>query len=236
VLLATRSDPLERRGGLLAAGIAIAGLVLNLLLIAAGIDDLIARNTLAIWMPAAVAVAGGLAAQRAQLLGAVAAVALCAMGISAAVAVAVDRNLERPDWRVVARVLGTGAQPSPAGTAGRAILVQHDRDLLPLSLYLPKLTFMPRRGAVVSELDVVSFTSPPSAGFCWWGPACNLWPSGIQSSYPVPGFHELWRRHALQFTILRLVASHPVRLTPHDVAAVLRTTRSRNDELLLQRR
>ncbi|HUO71395.1 MAG TPA: glycosyltransferase family 39 protein [Solirubrobacteraceae bacterium] len=235
ILLATRSDPLERRGGVLAAGIALAGLVLNLLMIALGIDDLIARNTLAIWMPAAVAVAGGLAARRAQLLGALAAAALCAMGISAAVAVAVDRNLERPDWRVVVHALGAGVQPLPAGAEGRAILVQHYRDLLPLSLYLRRLTFMPRRGADVSELDVVSFTSPRSGGFCWWGSACNLWPSKIQGSYPVPGFHELWRRHALQFTILRLVAAHPVRLTPRDVAAVLRTTRLRNDELLLQR-
>ena len=52
---------------------------------------------------------------------------------------------------MVARALGTHA---PAG--GRAILVQHYRDLLPLSLYVPGLKFW-RGGAPmrVREFDVV---------------------------------------------------------------------------------
>ncbi len=32
----------------------------------------------------------------------------------------------------------------------------------------------------------------------------------MQASYPLPGFHELWVRHAYQFTIMRLVAPRPV--------------------------
>ena len=116
---------------------------------------------------------------------------------------------ERPDWRVVAGALGPRV---PAG--GRAILVQHYRDLLPLSLYEPGLKFWPGRAAIgVRELDIVSFTSPPSAGFCWWGSACNLWPSRTQPSYPVAGFHAVSERRALQFTILRMAANHPRRVT-----------------------
>jgi hypothetical protein len=231
ILLVTRSTPPEGRGGLVAGALALAGLILNLLLLAAGIDDLLARNALAIWAPAAVALAAGLAAARARRIGAAAAVVLCAIGVTAAIGVAVDPNLQRPDWRVVANSLGR----HPAAGYGRAILIQHYRDLLPLSLYLPGLKFMKARGAAVSELDVVSFTSPPTGGFCWWGSACNLWPSVMQPAYPVPGFHEVWRRHALQFTILRLVSSHPVRLTPHVLATALRTTRLRSDDLLIQR-
>jgi hypothetical protein len=235
VLLGARATGDERRGGLIAGGIALAGLVINLLLIFVGIDDLIARNALGIWMPAAVAVAGGLAARRAQPLGLLLAAVLCALGIAAAVAVTTDRNLQRPDWRVVASDLGRQPPPAQPGEQGRAILIQHYRDLLPLSLYMPKLALMPRHGADVSELDVVSFSSPPSGGFCWWGSACNLWPSKVQSSYPVPGFRELWRRRALQFTIVRLVAPAGARLTARDVGQILRTTHLRNDELLLQR-
>jgi mannosyltransferase len=247
VLVFTRCAPAERRGALLAGGLALAGLVLSLLLIAAGFDDLLTRNLLAIWPPAALLVAGGLGAARARRLGLAAAVVLCAMGVTTALGVAFDRNYERPDWRVVARALGTGPAAAPAAaatTAGtqrsggpppRAILVQHYRDLLPLSLYLPGLKFMGRRGATVSELDVVSFTSPPSDGFCWWGSACNLWPSQMQASYDVRGFHEVWRRRALQFTILRLESPVPVRVNPREVARALHTTSFANDELLIQR-
>jgi hypothetical protein len=138
--------------------------------------------------------------------------------------------LERPDWRPVARALG---QPPPGG---RMILVQHYRDLLPLSLYQPHLRFLVSAGARVSELDVVSFTSPPSAGFCWWGSACNLWPSRMQASYDIPGFTAAGRTRRGQFTILRMAADGGRRLvTADEVARVLQTTNFRNDELLIQR-
>ncbi len=231
VLLVTRSDPEPRRGALLAGGIALAGLLISLVLVVVGFDDLLTRNLLAIWAPAAVLVAGGLAVPRPRFVGVAATVLLCAIGVTTAAGVAVDRNLERPDWRVVADALGT--RP-PIG--GRAILVQHYRDLLPLSLYEPGLKFWTGgRAKRVRELDVVSFTSPVSAGFCWWGSACNLWPSRMQASYPVAGFRPVSERHALQFTILRLEASSPVRLTPASVARVLTATNFRNDELLWQR-
>jgi hypothetical protein len=233
VLLLTRSDPRERRGGLIAASIALAGLVLALLLVAGGADNLLTRNLLAIWMPAAIAVGAGFAARRARIVGLGAAIALCGLGVVSTVGIAADRNYQRPDWRGVARVLGA----RPAGAPGsRAILVQHYRDLLPLSLYLPRLRFMGRSGATVSALDIVSFTSPRSAGFCWWGSACNLWPSRMQAAYSIPGFRPVWRRQIYQFSVLHMVSTGgPVRLIPGTVWRVVRTTRPRNDELLVQR-
>jgi mannosyltransferase len=230
-LLAFGADPQERRGPLALGAIAAGGLVLNLLLIVAGIDDLITRNIIALWLPAALMVAGGLAVRRAGVAGIAAAAILCAVGVVSVLGVAFDRDFQRPDWRVVASALGDRA---PAG--GRAILVQHYRNLLPLSLYEPALHFWPGRRAIrVRELDIVSFTSPPSSGFCWWGSACNLWPSRMQASYPVAGFHEVSARHALQFTILRLESARAVRLTPAAVSEVLTATKLRNDELLIQR-
>jgi hypothetical protein len=230
VLLVTRSEPVERRGALLAGGIALAGFLIGLALVVVGFDDLLTRNLLAIWAPAAVLVAGGLAVPRPRFVGVVSTAVLCAFGVITAVGVAVDRDLERPDWRVVAGALGR----APVG--GRAILVQHYSDLLPLSLYEPGVARWPGGGAIpVRELDVVSFTSPASRGFCWWGSACNLWPSRMQASYRVAGFHTVSRRRALQFTVLRMVASVPVRLTPSAVARVLSTTRFRDDKLMWQR-
>ena len=231
VLLLARSERWERRGGLVALGLGLSGSVLSLLLVAAGVDDLLTRNLMALWIPAAVAVAGGLAARRSRLLGGAAAGALCLIGVVAAIGVARERNLQRPDWRPVAALLGHRAAPG-----GRLILVQHYPDLLPLSLYLPRLRFLRAGGARVSELDVVSFTSPPSAGFCWWGSACNLWPSRMQPSYAIPGFGEVSRRKVNQFTVLRMVSSDGARfLSAREVAASLVTTRFSNDALLLQR-
>ncbi len=215
----------------MAGGLALAGFVLSLLLVAVGFDDLLTRNMLAIWTACALLVAGGLAVPRPRFVGVAGAVVLCVMGVTTALGVAFDRNYERPDWRVVARALGTHA---PAG--GRAILVQHYRDLLPLSLYLPGLKFWRSDAPMrVREFDVVSFTSPASAGFCWWGSACNLWPSRAQSAYPIAGFREVSEQHVLQFTVIRMVASRPVSVTPAQVARALTATHLSGDELILQK-
>jgi mannosyltransferase len=232
-LVIWRGDDRTRRAATCAAGLALGGLLLNLALIAGGVDDLITRNLLALWPAAALAVAAGLATPRATLIGVWITSALCVIGVAGAVAVHENRDYQRPDWRGVARLLG----PGPTGGGGaRVILVQHYRDLLPLSLYLRGVKFMPSGGAAtVRELDVVSFSSPPSGGFCWWGSACNLWPSATQASYRVLGFTEVSRRRVYQFTVVRFVASRPVRVTSREVAIALTSTRPRNDELLVQR-
>jgi hypothetical protein len=230
VLLAVRADRSERRGALVAGTIAVSGFVLNLLLIAGGVDDLITRNVLSLWPPAAIVVAAGLGARRAGWIGGATVAAICVTGIVAVIGVAVDRGFQRPDWRAVGHVLG--AHPAPSvGT--RAILVQDYRDLLPLSLYEPGLQFLDGRSARVRELDIISIKAP-RVPLCWWGAACNLSGSRIQSTYAIPGFHVQWRRRALQFMILQMAASKPVLLTPAMVADALRTTKFRKDELLIQ--
>jgi hypothetical protein len=240
VLLFARSERLERRGALIAGSIAVGGFVLALLLIAGGIDDLITRNVITLWMPAAVAVAGGLAARRARALGVLCTVVLCAVGLTGAIAVAANRTFQRPDWRGVARVLGS--RPAP-GTGTRAILIQRYRDVLPLSLYMPGLKSWPHHGTnqyskyvgtnSVSEFDVVTIAAP-RVYLCWWGAACNLTPSSLQASYPIPGFHVSAIRHIYQFTIMRLVAPRPVKITPQIVSRALTNTSLKYDDLLLQ--
>jgi multisubunit Na+/H+ antiporter MnhB subunit len=240
VLLFTRSDPRERSGALLAGGVAVGGLILVLLLVAGGIDDLITRNVIVLWMPAAVAVAGGLAAARSRRVGLALTAVLCAIGVTAAGAVAFDRSLQRPDWRKLAHLLGPGPAP---GTSERAILLQRYRTLLPLSLYMPRLNFLRQGSATVREFDVVAMQAP-RVPLCWWGATCNLSPTTIHSSYPIPGMRVLWRRSVYPFTVERMVPTGgPVTLTAIEartrfnanyVNAELGTRRNGNG-LLIQR-
>jgi hypothetical protein len=157
------------------------------------------------------------------------------IGLAAAVGVAEDRALQRPDWRGVAALLGT--RPSGAAAInGRAFLVQNYKYLLPLKLYLPQLKFVPTHRTRVSELDVITFTDPRSAGFCWWGSACNLLASRMQSSYPIPGFRPVWRRHVYQFTVLHMVSvDGPVLVRAGQINRILRNTTMRRSELMVQR-
>jgi 4-amino-4-deoxy-L-arabinose transferase-like glycosyltransferase len=222
----------ERRGALAAGALALAGFALSLLLAVVGFDDLITRNVIALWLPAALLVAGGLACGRARKLGVAVTVALCAIGATAAIGVAADRSLQRPDWRYVARALGPGEGGS-LNVVGRAILIQHYRTLLPLSLYLPHLHVLSQHGARVDELDVIAMSSPQQP-LCWWGSACNLIPSRMQRRYVIRGFRTEWTRRVLQFEIKELVARRPVTLTPTEVSHALRATRLRRDVLELQ--
>jgi mannosyltransferase len=231
VLLVLRGDGRTRRRAAVVACIALGGLALNLALIAAGIDDLITRNVIALWVPAALVVAAGLGARRAGPVGLAAAAILCGAGVVAAVGVATQARFERPDWNAVTQALG----PAPGGRhPGRVIVVQRYRDLLPLSLKLADLHFMRRPAADVSQLDVISI-SAPRVRLCWWGAACNLSASTMQRSYPIPGFRPAWRRRVRQFTVLALQAPHPVRVTRAEVERALRTTRLSSDGLLFER-
>jgi hypothetical protein len=231
VLLALRAGAVERRAGLAMAGLAIAGLLLNLLLVAGGVDDLLTRNLIVIWLPAAIAVATGLGARRAGWLGVAAAVVLCATGVATTIGIDADWKLQRPDWRAVAAILG----PRPAGPGSRVILIQHYRDLLPLSLYEPGLRFWRSGGSrTTSELDVVAMQPGLGERACWWGAACNLIPSQLQAAYRIPGLHELWVRRFRQFSVMRLIAPRPVRLSAAAISGALQSTRLAHDDLLVQ--
>jgi len=230
LLVAARHGP-ERRAALLGGGLALAGFILALVFLAVGSDTLITRNIIDLWLPGAVALAGGLALARPPAVGVAVAGALCAIGVTAAVGVATTYDFQRPDWRRVAIALG----PPPGPGSERLILIQHYRTLLPLSLYTPHLRFLGTRTAHhVVELDVVAMSSPQQP-LCWWGAACNLIPSRLQARYDIPGFRVLWRRRVRRFTLMRLVASQPETVTPGMVARALRTTTLKRDDLLVQR-
>jgi hypothetical protein len=237
-----RGDGGWRRGALIAGAVLAAGIVLNALLLAARVDNLLTRNVITLWLPAAMLVAGGLSVRRAGLAGLALAAALCATGIAAVIGVSLDRKYQRPDWRPVAHLLG--ARPAP-GVAQRAILIQSYRDVLPLSLYMPGLQAWSHTGTdkyslyrhsyPVSELDVIAISAPPAPETgCWWGSACNLVPSALQPTYLIRGFHPVWIRRTHQFTIVRMTATRPVVVSPQMVSSALRNTQLKYDDLLVQ--
>jgi hypothetical protein len=222
-----RSRPTVRR----IAVVVLIGFGMNFIFILAGYDDLITRNLLALVIPALFVLAAGLGAHRAGWVGLLAAGTLCALGLTAAVGVAADRGLQRPDWRPLARMFGPAP---PAHGPGRAFLIQDYRMLLPLSLYMTGLRrIAPKVGARVNQLDVISISAPEQR-LCWWGAACNLDRSTPQLSYPIPGFHFVWQRQVRQFTVQHFVSRHPVRIRSSLVAPALYETVIGKDTLLFQ--
>jgi uncharacterized membrane protein len=216
--LALAADARERRGGLVAGGLAISGAVLALVLVPAT-DNVITRNLILVLIALMVVVAAGLGARRAGVLGWAAAAVLCAIGIAATVAVGVDWKLQRPDWRGVARAVG--AAP-PAGAA-RAVLVGNDPSLIPLGDYMPGLSVMRFTGPPVQELSVVAALEGPTVALCWWGAACHLPLAPLDTSIHIPGFSRSGPVVRVnQFAIYRLRATTPVPLTRRAVEQALR--------------
>ena len=224
VLLVWRADPRERGGALVAGALGVMGFLLSLGLIVAGVDELITRNVILVLIPLLLLIAGGLGARRAGLLGVIGAVTLCAIGLTAAIAVAEDWRLQRPDWQAVATAIGAG-RPTPR--AGRAIIIQDFTKLLPLAAYVPRLRFMAPHGERVREFDVIAATHPTSdrAYFCWWGSVCNLVNSRLDPALRIRGFHRDGPVLFIDdFRILRLRSATPIRLTAGEVQRALAAT------------
>ncbi len=217
-LLTRRADSRERSAAIVMAVLAVSGLLLSLVLLIAGVDELITRNTIVVLIPLIVLVSAGLGARRAGLLGLAGVATLCAIGLIASIGVASNPNLQRPGWRALARTL---AAHRPT-RGGRAILFQRYVFLMPLGLDLPRLRFIKPQGRLVSELDVIAIKTPSDGWFCWWGSACNLLSSKLDTSLRVRGFHRDGPVLRVdQFSILRLRSAAPVRLTPHQIGRAL---------------
>lgn len=205
-LLISRAAQAERRGAMLIGGIGGAGFLITLALVVIGKDFLITRNIIAVLVPAILLIAGGLGARRAGWLGPAGTAVLCAVGLTAAIAVSVDIPLQRPDWRGLVRVLG----PPPAGAHARLLLFQHYYGWHNLSIITPVYAF--RRSAWVDEVDVIAIRAIERGGwFCWWGSACNLPPSHISPQLQIPGMARLGPQEIYhQFVIQRFRSERPI--------------------------
>jgi len=220
----------ERQGAFLPAGIAITGVVISLLIIPVS-DTFLARNLLALWLPAALVIAAGLGAARARLLGLALTLVLCGIGVTATVGVASNYYMQRPNWQRVAELLG----PMPA-RGHRVILVLRNDGGPPLALYMPNLRyFRTPEEKGVSEIDIVSASDIHHlGGFCWWGSACNLAPSTLSRTYRIHGFHVVSRERFEQFHVLKLLSGQPMTVARKSIARAVHHPRLFRDALLIQ--
>ena len=141
----------ELRGAALAGVLAACVLLGPLLAAGLGHDFLIVRAMIAAWVPLAIVIGAAATAERWRGAG-LALPAAAGIGfVLAGIAIQGNPDYQRPNWRGVARALGT-----PHGT--RAI-VAYDGALAtdPLTLYLPGVVWRQTgRQVAVSELDIVA--------------------------------------------------------------------------------
>jgi uncharacterized membrane protein len=204
-LLVRRTDRIERTRARVVVGVALAGVGIVAGLIVVGFDQLDSRNMLALWLPLVLVLAAGFGAQRAGWIGSAGVAACCAIGLACIVVVGVSPRFERPNWRGLATALSDRGH--------RAVFAVDTCDLLPLSVYMPRLHSVPTRGADVRSVDVlVALSSSP------WYVRCPR-----ASSRGVPrqlhGLDQVGSSRVVgQFAVLRFRARTPIRVTPHALA------------------
>jgi mannosyltransferase len=202
VLLAARAAR-STRGVAVAAGLGLAAAGLPVVLDLLGSDYVEPRNLLIAWLPLTVVVAAGLLSVRAGTAGVV---MLCVLGLTAVVAVAAEPAWQREDWRSIAGALG-----APRGQ--RAIVVQPANGDTPLGLYAGGLRPLRVEGDGLQEIVAVHPVSRAA-------PGPHPGPPALPAVSAPPGFSVVERDSAGTYTLIRLRAERPVRLTPAQLAAI----------------
>jgi 4-amino-4-deoxy-L-arabinose transferase-like glycosyltransferase len=205
VLAFTRAGERERGAAVLGASIGLAALAIALVLALAGGDYYLSRYVLAAWLPLMLVAAVGMGARQSGLLGIGLAAAACALSVYVVLSVDARPELQRDDWRGIARTLG----PPTAGA--RAIVVTPINGSIPLGLYLPGLSTLTPAGAPVSEIDAVAVATR-KAGETRHAPP-------VPTVAPPPGFREVGRHSGKTFTVVRYRAATPMPIVPSNLGS-----------------
>lgn len=192
-LAATASRGRERRAAFVGAVTGLSGLAISLVMALFGADYYLTRYVLAAWLPIALVPAVGLSTRR---VGLVVAALLCALWVFVVISVNTRPELQRDDWRGIARAIGV---PDPHG---RAIVVSPLNGSIPLRLYLPRARPFPGTNTAIGEIDVVA-TAPREAG-------ATRKPPPFRAVSPLPGFRLESRHQGRTFTIVKYRAMAPV--------------------------
>jgi len=162
-VLALRASRAERSGALVALAVAAIGIgapiavAVGADLVSGGDGDyFLDRNVLGVWVPLAVFLACGLAARRAGVLGAVCLAAVLCWSVIVYVDVVTSPDLQRDDWRAVARALPNDE---------RSLVVVYPRyQQDPLRFQRPDLVEQSGRRAVDTIVLVLTgFQKPPES-------------------------------------------------------------------------
>jgi mannosyltransferase len=191
VLLATQVPARERRRAMVTGAVATFAVVAPIVLAGGGADYVIARNTIVAVVPGAVCLGAGYAANRA---GVVIATILCALSLAIVLAVAVDVQYGRTDWRGLADAIGPATSP-------RALVVTPDIDAALWRIYLPKVRELLDRPVRVREIIVAGLAT--QGGFS----AGALKPPAATPDPPPPGFALVDARLTPTFALIRYRAT-----------------------------
>jgi hypothetical protein len=200
VLAFLRAAGTERRGLRLGAGVAAAAFAIALVLALAGGDYYLSRYLLAAWIPVALVVAVGMGARRSGPLGLLLAAAVCGLSLFVVLSVNERPELQRDDWRGIARTLG------PPLPGFRVMVVSPINGGIPLSLYMPGLSKLQPYGAPVTEIDAVA-VAQHETGQTRRAPPARAVP-------PPPGFREVGRHSGATFTVVRYRSDAPYPIVP----------------------
>jgi hypothetical protein len=131
VLVATLATRRQRLAAALVAGVGVAAVVMALAAVVVGVDVFLSRYIIASLVPLIVGVAIGVAGPGSRWVGAAGVGLLCAVSLTAVVAVARDPQLQRSNWADVAAAFGDGADD------GRVLVIDAHGNLAgPLLHYL----------------------------------------------------------------------------------------------------
>jgi hypothetical protein len=210
--LLTRASPAERRGAGVAALIGGAALAGPILLALGGLDGVLTRTVTAAWIPLAVVVASGFAAERAGRVGLLSLGLVCAISLAIVVSTARAPKFEREDWRGAARAIGP--------VTDRAIVVSPWGGRRVLLLYRPAARELvthesvtdansraqqwPHDTAAVREIVLIAF----GAKFRKIGHSPRP-PRPASVAAPAKGFEEVQRIDARYFTLIRFRSRTP---------------------------
>ena len=193
LVLVARLRTVERRGALVAGSLAAAAVLTPVLLALVGVDFLIARNTIAAVVPAAICVGAGYATGR---TGIAVATVLCALCAAVAVAPAVDTAYGRTDWRAAAGVLREE-------DGARAIVVTPYMNRTLWRPYLPGLDEPAADAVRVREIAAVGLAT--EGGYS----AGGLTPPTVGTPRPLPGFRVVRVERRPTFTLVLYRADRP---------------------------
>lgn len=205
LVLAARSTGDERRTAWLALVLATAGVLLPLIVAPAGLDYVSTKNVIASLVPAALVLGCGFAASRA---GWVALGVLAAISVAAVVAIAVQTQHQRPEWRAAAEALG------PPRTERLLIFNPAFSNTGPFGVYFGESRLLGRVPAV-GEVAIVALNQ--EGGF---GPTSPE-PPDDPAPPPPPGFRAVEDRRTDGYRLIRFRAPRPVALSHEELGMLV---------------
>jgi hypothetical protein len=206
--LILRGDETQKAGAVVSASLVLMPFAAVAIAARLGLDELTARNLLAVWPPLAVLIAIAFTTHRARRFGGVLAIALCGIGVGVIVEVKSTERLQRVAWRTAATLIGPPRD--------RVIAVPDPFGHRPLLFYLGEQGGRARDviGAPrTTELVLLTYQTPDHGSNCYSGTPCGM-PDPAQTPFTAPpGFHLVERRSRDLFTLARYRA--PVKLPVH---------------------